>query len=304
MLGMFTPLLAGFALLAVLLPAAAFLRDTRRGAVRPHQPGLRAGALIALVLGLASVVAAVSQGGAWWVTLALSLPAVLTGSLFLFIIAQRRVTVPGIRVDIGGPMRPFQALHADGSPFDSHSLAGQRVLLKFFRGHWCPFCSVELQQFEALRPELERHGIRLIAISKDSPGDVGHHRQRDGLGFTLLSDQQMEVIRDYGLEHRKALEISGRSFKIAGIHMGVRPRFTAMAAPTTLLVDEHGVVRWIDVAEDYKVRSDCQRLLRALEDALPAVRFATAYARSPDDAPAVNPPVYVACQQQQSTAGA
>jgi hypothetical protein len=38
--------------------------------------------------------------------------------------------------------------------------------------------------------------------------------------------------------------------------------------PTTFLVDSHGVVKWIDQAEDYMWRSDPERLLSAIEENL------------------------------------
>jgi hypothetical protein len=40
-----------------------------------------------------------------------------------------------------------------------------------------------------------------------------------------------------------------------------------MAIPTTLLVDEDGIVRWIDQADDYRIRSDTARVLTAAAEA-------------------------------------
>ena len=40
-----------------------------------------------------------------------------------------------------------------------------------------------------------------------------------------------------------------------------------MAIPTTLLVDEGGVIRWIDQADDYRLRSSQERVLQAVKEA-------------------------------------
>jgi hypothetical protein len=40
-----------------------------------------------------------------------------------------------------------------------------------------------------------------------------------------------------------------------------------MAIPTSLLVDEQGIIRWIDQSEDYRLRSSEQRVMDAVRSA-------------------------------------
>ena len=49
---------------------------------------------------------------------------------------------------------------------------------------------------------------------------------------------------------------------VIGVPTGIKP----VAVPTSFLVDEHGVVRWIDRARDYRVRSDAGRICTALDE--------------------------------------
>jgi hypothetical protein len=44
-----------------------------------------------------------------------------------------------------------------------------------------------------------------------------------------------------------------------------------MFLPASVLVDEAGVVRWIDVADDYRIRGEAGRILTALEETFPEV---------------------------------
>ncbi len=102
--------------------------------VRPlgHLASQGAGALAA-AWGIASaygsgvgVLAAVVAGGT----------AITMSSLFFFLYSQRATPLGRLRVKVGDPLRPFTALTPEGETFDSASLQGRRVLLKFFRGHW------------------------------------------------------------------------------------------------------------------------------------------------------------------------
>ena len=74
-----------------------------------------------------------------------------------------------------------------------------------------------MRRFEAMREALARDGIEIVALSKDSVEDAARQAERDGLSFTLLSDPELEVIRQYGVEHHKAIEFSTASFTLFGI---------------------------------------------------------------------------------------
>jgi len=78
------------------------------------------------------------------------------------------------------------------------------------------------------------------------------------------------VIKQFGLVHRGAVEFSGPSITIAGVTLGLIPKVKTMAVPTSLLCDEDGIIRWIDQAEDYRLRSGEDRVLQAIDDVFAA----------------------------------
>ena len=87
------------------------------------------------------------------------------------------------------------------------------------------------------------------------------HKERDGLAMTLLSDAKLEVIRQYGVEHHKAFGFTTGTFT----SLALVPSLKTMAIPTTLLIDEHGTIQWLDQTDDYRLRSDEARVLEAVE---------------------------------------
>jgi len=115
-----------------------------------------------------------------------------------------------------------------------------------------------------MKPELEKHGVRLVALSKDDVAAAAAHKERDGLSFTVLADPKLEVIRKFGVEHHKAIEFSKGGFTLAGIPLALVPEFKTMAIPTTMLLDEDGVIRWIDQTDDYRLRSANERVMAAV----------------------------------------
>jgi len=194
---------------------------------------------------------------------------ILFGAFILWILTQRKTPLGEIKVAVGDKVLPFSAVTSQGKAFDSSELDGKRALLKFFRGGWCPYCSAELVAFDEMSAELEKHGVSIIALSKDTPDEAALHKSRDGLSFPLLSDPDLKVIRAYGLEHHKALgQTKNPKSNIAGIPIGLAPfSFSAMAIPTTLLIDETNTIRWIDQTDDYRLRSSNERILDAVKSA-------------------------------------
>ena len=118
-----------------------------------------------------------------------------------------------------------------------------------------------------MQGELEQHGVSIVALSKDSVEEAAVHKVRDGLTFVLLADPSLDVIRQYGVEHHKAFGFTTGKLKLGPIPLSFSPSFKTMAIPTTLLVDEEGVIRWVDQADDYRLRSDNARVLSAVKQA-------------------------------------
>lgn len=120
-----------------------------------------------------------------------------------------------------------------------------------------------------MKDELAANGVEVIALSKDSVETAATHKQRDGLSMTLLADPTLGVIRQYGLEHHKALEASTGKVNLFGVHLAMVPSIKTMAIPTSLLIDEGGIIRWIDQTDDYRIRSHNERVLQAVEATSP-----------------------------------
>jgi peroxiredoxin len=110
-----------------------------------------------------------------------------------------------------------------------------------------------LRRWEDLRPELDARGIALVAISEDTPEKIRAGRAKHGSSATLLADPELVVTAEYGLVNDKGMSPSGRR---------------RLPIPTTILVDAAGIVRWIDQAGDYQVRSHPSRVLEAIQRTL------------------------------------
>jgi peroxiredoxin len=98
-----------------------------------------------------------------------------------------------------------------------------------------------LDRFEAV-------GIRPVAISVDTLEETRDLCEKAGYTFTFLSDQKNEAIRSYDLVHHGAGE-GGKD----------------IARPAEFLIDPSGIVRWVNLTENYWVRARPEQILEAAE---------------------------------------
>jgi hypothetical protein len=127
-----TDAILGFSSLGVIVLSAGFwIRSLRRVEIPKNRGFYVATWLIAGALGVTAVL-----GTPGWLGGIPAASGIFASLFFLgaFAIGGQKVGEEAIRV--GAPIPDFTATDEHGSTFDSKSLAGHPVLIKFFRGHW------------------------------------------------------------------------------------------------------------------------------------------------------------------------
>jgi peroxiredoxin len=62
------------------------------------------------------------------------------------------------------------------------------VVISINRGHWCPYCKLDLRSLAEINGEIEQLGARTIAIMPDSAEFTEGYTTRNRLPFPVLSD--------------------------------------------------------------------------------------------------------------------
>jgi peroxiredoxin len=111
-----------------------------------------------------------------------------------------------------------------------------------------------LRRWEELRPELDARGIQIVTLCTDTPEAIRKGRTKHGLRATMLSDRDLAVTDRYNLRNN---------------HWSLRPPgVSGLPVPATILADADGIVAWIDQSDDYQFRSDPDRVMGAIREAL------------------------------------
>ena len=104
------------------------------------------------------------------------------------------------RVPQAGEMAPeFDLPDAEGNRVSLAGLRGQRVLLYFYPKDDTPGCTTEACSFRDVWQELRDEGVVVLGVSRDDGRSHQKFASKYGLPFTLLSDDDGAVARQYGV---------------------------------------------------------------------------------------------------------
>ncbi len=264
----------GFTVLSFLIAIAGFVSyfaKLKKNKTPKYPIGLATTLPVSIVLGFY----AVSLSNSALLTIITALPVglvTLVSAMLLFFLVQKNTPIGNIKVKLGDSILPFTTSNFEGDTFNTESLKGKRTLLKFYRGSWCPYCNAELKMFSDMQSELDAYGISILALSGDTAAQAKAHIERDKLNFILLADPELAVVKLYGVEHHKAVGWESNNMTtVFGISMSLSMlQYRSMSIPTSILIDENGIIQWIDQSEDYRIRASYKNLMAAIKQSFQA----------------------------------
>jgi peroxiredoxin len=147
------------------------------------------------------------------------------------------------------------------------------LVIKFFRGRWCPYCVTELEAWRDLHSEVRGMGALLVAISPQNRRHNDFTIQQHSLPFPVLSDAGAEVAAQYGIAY--TVSESQRGYyesilvNIPFVNSGATYKTAAEASwrlplPATFIVAQDSVVAFSEAHADFRVRPEPADVVAAL----------------------------------------
>src|SRR6201981_2981881 len=178
------------------------------------------------------------------------------------------------RAKKAGDLAPsFSLKDPEGNLVNSSDLLKRGPLvLSFYRGVWCPYCNMELQALEAAKPEFDRYGASLVAISPQTAPNSRKSVRQNKLSFPILSDVKGKIGAAFGLRfdlHDYLVELS-KQLKNDLPTFNDGPSWT-LPMPARYVIGQDGAILYSEVNPDYTHRPEPEDMLRVLQRA-PAVK--------------------------------
>ena len=92
----------------------------------------------------------------------------------------------------------FSLPNQDGETVSSEDFAGKRLVMFFYPAAMTPGCTTESCDFRDSYQEFTEAGYQIVGVSPDTPAKNAKFKEKEGLNFDLLSDQDKELATSLG----------------------------------------------------------------------------------------------------------
>jgi len=148
--------------------------------------------------------------------------------------------------DVGSKAPDFTLTNQERQPVTLSGLRGRPVVLAFFPAAFSSVCQKELCTFRDSMVDLGKANAQVFGISVDTFFALKAFHDAQHFPFSLLSDFNKQVIRDYGVFNEDMIGLKG------------------IAKRAVFVIDKDGVVRHREVLEDARNEPDYQAVFAAL----------------------------------------
>jgi len=174
---------------------------------------------------------------------------------------------PQSTIKVGEKLPTFVLSDALGKQVASDELLKKGpLLISFYRGSWCPFCSLELRALQVNADKFQAKGVTLVAISPELPDTSLSTAEKNELTFPVLSDVGNKFARELGIIFPMPDTVRP-TFKALGHDLVARNGDDSfeVPVPATLLVDGEGIVRNAYINPHYWERVEPSTVLEWIE---------------------------------------
>lgn len=136
------------------------------------------------------------------------------------------------------------------------------VVIKFYRGVWCPICNLDLREVQKHLTSIKKLGASVIAISPQNPDNALTAKEKNALDFEVLSDLNQEVIKAFQLQFDPGADYHSRRdlTKENGDNSKLLP------VPATYIIDSSFTIIAAHVEANYTKRMPPQEIIKVLSN--------------------------------------
>jgi peroxiredoxin len=144
------------------------------------------------------------------------------------------------------------------------------LVLKFYRGRWCPYCTLDMRAWQRAAPRLQALGARFVAVTPQSGTEIATMRERDGLALHVASDAGHRLARAFGVSYEVDPAVRAH-YAAQGLDIGSTGENGdwELPLPACFVIGRDARVAWSHVDADYTRRAEPDAVLDAVAALVP-----------------------------------
>jgi peroxiredoxin len=169
-------------------------------------------------------------------------------------------------LQVGDTVEMFTATDQYDSTFVlGDALEKGSVVLIFYRGQWCPYCSKHLSKLQDNLERLKAKGATVIAVSPENQEHLQMSAKKSDAKFTLLHDQNYTIAKAFDVLFKPTKSQTKKyNFIGADFENSHSNETTLLPVPATFIINKEGVIVWRHFDHSYKKRASVEDILEHL----------------------------------------
>ncbi|GLB52376.1 hypothetical protein NBRC110019_14160 [Neptunitalea chrysea] len=133
----------------------------------------------------------------------------------------------------------------------------QPLVVFFYRGYWCPYCSKYLSEMATEAQDLEMLGAKLIAVTPETYGNVNKTKLNSQATFDIVSDTSGDIMNAFKVnfdvtnDYQEKLK-NGASLDLRDVNSS---KEAILPIPATYVINQEGKIVYSFTNPDYKQRA-------------------------------------------------
>lgn len=168
---------------------------------------------------------------------------------------------------IGEPMPPFILPDVNAQMVSLDELLNRGpIAVTFHRGHWCPYCRININALAQAHKELTADGGQIVAIMPDRQKFVADFKSQSNVPFPLLTDKD----NGYALSLNLTIWVGAEIRNMLEGRLDL-PTFQGNSSwmlpiPATFVVSRDGLIRARFIDPDYRKRMMIADMIAAMRN--------------------------------------
>ncbi|MEM6688823.1 MAG: peroxiredoxin-like family protein [Planctomycetota bacterium] len=174
---------------------------------------------------------------------------------------------------VGDDISNFNLINQSGERRNLADLrASGPVVMIFYRGGWCPYCNLELRNYQQILPQLKEAGATLVAITPETPDNSLSTSEKNELEFEVLTDEAAEYAKEIGIAFSLPHDLREIYTNLGGdLNKFNGEGNWDLPIPATFVVGTDGKVVFTHVDADYTLRANTEDVLDAVKSVTKAL---------------------------------
>jgi peroxiredoxin len=140
------------------------------------------------------------------------------------------------------------------------------VVLIFYRGYWCPYCSKQLKKLEDSLLQITNKGATLIAITPEQPENISKSVEKSKVTYPVVFDDGLKIMKSYDVAYAVD-EKTINTYKGYGIDftkVNGDTNGNNLPVPATFVISKEGKIVYRHFDKDYTKRPSVAEILEKL----------------------------------------